>query len=296
MTQREGPGVVKIGWAQARGLVLQALEVNAWRKVEPAAELTRYRAQVDERLLAEPEDEARRDEIAAEQARLDREGDRPLCDINMEAEEALANWLGSWSLGDYGLAYDFLSAEHPARRGVSRAEFAALRRQWVDEAQPAALRLTMIREQEQRASVLWTPGAAPGRLGAGGRELEAFWSLTMRESPIGGQLPELPMGTLVSKSTGRHWFWTGHTLRRDPATNLWLVAASRDEGAQAQGLPVDELTKRVKEQREKAERTATEAQRQPEGPASFRGAALRDWRSDRGAALWRRADGAPAAG
>ncbi len=268
LTQRGGPGTVKIGWAQARGLVLQALEVNAWRKSEPSAELTRYRAQVDQRLLAEPEDEARRAEIAAEQARMEREGDRPLFDINLEAEETLANWLGAWSLGDYGLAYDLLSAEHSARQGKSRAEFIALRRQWADEAQPAALRLTVIREQEQRASALWTPSAAPGRLGTGGRDLEAFWSLTMRESPIGGQLPELPMGTLVSKATGRHWFWTGHTLRRDPASNLWLVAASRDEGAQAQGVPVDELAKRVKELREKAERTATEAQRQPEGPAT----------------------------
>lgn len=283
MTQREGPSVAKIGWAQARGLILQALDVNAWRKTEPAADLTRFRAQVDERLLAEPEDEARRDEIAAEQARIEREGDRPLFDINLEAEEALANWLGAWSLGDYGLAYDLLSADHPARRGTSREEFIALRRQWADEAEPAALRLTVIREQEQRASVLWTPGAAPGRLGTGGRELEAFWSLTLRESPIGGQLPELPMGTLVSKSTGRHWFWTSHTLRRDPASNLWLIANSRDEGAQAQGVPVEELTKRVKELREKAERTASEAQRQPEGPATSE--ALRAVTADLTAAL-----------
>jgi tetratricopeptide (TPR) repeat protein len=283
MTRRDGPSVVKIGWAQARGLVLQALEVNAWRNVEPAAELTRYRAQVDERLLAEPEDEARRAEITAEQARMEREGDRPLFDINLEAEETLANWIGAWSLGDYGLAYDLLSNDHPARRGKSRDEFIALRRQWADEAQPAALRLTLIREQEQRASVLWTPGAAPGRLGTSGHELEAFWSLTVQESQIGGQLPDLPMGTLISKATGRHWFWTGHTLRRDPASNLWLVANSRDEGAQAQGLPVDELTKRIKEMREKAERTATQAQSQPEGAATSE--ALRAVTGDLTAAL-----------
>jgi tetratricopeptide (TPR) repeat protein len=268
LTQRDGPGVVKIGWAQARGLVLQALAVNDWRKAAPAAEFTRFRAQLDERLLAEPANATRQEEVIAEQARMEREGDRPLFDINLEAEETLANWLGAWSLGDYGLSYDLLSADHSARRGVSRAEYVALRRQWAAEADPAALRLTVIREQEQRASALWTPSSAPGRLGTGGREIEAFWSMTLTESPIGGQLPELPMGTLISKSTGRHWFWTGHTLRRDPSSNLWLVAASRDEGAQSQGLPVEELTKRVKEQREKAERTATEAQSQPEGPAT----------------------------
>lgn len=283
LTQRQGPGVDKIGWAQARGLVLQALAVNTWRKAEPAATLTRFRAQVDQRLLDGPADEARRQEIVAETARMEREGDRPLCDINLEPEETLANWLGAWGLGDYGLAYDLLAADHPTRRGKSREEFIALRRQWADEAEPAALRLTLIRDQEQRASVLWTPGAAPGRLGAGGRELEAFWSLTLNESAVGGQLSELPMGTLVSKSTGRHWFWTGHTMRRDTASNLWLVAASRDEGAQAQGVPVEELTKRIKEMREKAERTASEAQAQPEGPAASN--ALRTVTGDLTAAL-----------
>jgi tetratricopeptide (TPR) repeat protein len=146
----------------------------------------------------------------------------------------------------------------------------ALRRQWAKEADPAALRLTVIREQEQRASALWTPNAAPGRLGTAGRDLEAFWSMTLNESPIGGQISELPMGSLVSKSTGRHWFWTGYTLRRDPASNLWLIASSRDEGAQSQALTVEELTQRVKTQREKAEQTAAQAQSQPnaESPRS----------------------------
>jgi tetratricopeptide (TPR) repeat protein len=74
-------------------------------------------------------------------------------------------------------------------------------------------------------------------------------------------------------------------MRRDVTSNLWLVATSRDEGAQAQGIPVEELTKRIKDQREKAERTAseTQAQAQPEGPAAA--AALRSVTGDLTVAL-----------
>ena len=258
------PPPVKVGWAQARELVAQALDVNAWRGVEPGGDFARMRAQIEARLLAEPADDALRAELAREQERFEREGDRPLCDINQEPDEAVANWLGAWSFGDYGLAYDLLASDHPTRQRQSRAEYIAQRRQWADEAHPAELRLTVIREQEQRASVLWTPGAAPGRLGANAkRELEAFWSLTLTDSPLGGQLDELPMGTLISKTSGRHWFWTAYTMQRDIASDLWLIARQRDEGAQAQGLPVEELTKRIQELHDRAEKTAQSAPQDP---------------------------------
>ncbi|HEX8995985.1 MAG TPA: tetratricopeptide repeat protein [Ktedonobacterales bacterium] len=261
------PPPVKIGWAQARGLVLQALDVNSWRKTEPGGDFARYRAQVEERLLGEPEDDDLREDLRREEQRFAREGDRSLCDVNIEPDETLANWLGAWSFGDYGLAYDLLADDHPTRQRQSRAEFIALRRQWADEAHPAGLRLTLIREQEQRASVLWTPGAPTGGIGAGvKRDLEAFWSLTLTDSPLGGQLDELPMGTLISKVSGRHWFWTSHSMRRDITSNLWVIARQSDEGAQAQGLPVEELTKRVQELRTRAEQTAQSAPQDPNSP------------------------------
>lgn len=263
---KDMPTPVKIGWAQARALVEEALQVNTWRQTEPGGDFGRYRAQVEERLLAEPADDALRAELEHDRERLAREGDRALCDPAMEAEETLGNWLGGWSFGDYGLAYDLLASDHPTRQRQSRAEYIALRRQWADEAQPAALRLTVIREQEQRASALWTPGAAPGRIGANSRrELEAFWSLTLKETPIGGQLDELPMGTLISPSTGRHWFWTSATMQREPG-GLWLIARQQDEGAQAQAVPVEELTTRIKALREDAEKTAQSAPQDPNSP------------------------------
>ena len=261
---KDMPAPVKVDWAQARGLVLQALDVGEWRGAEPGGDFTRYRAQVEERLLDGPSDDQQREELRREDERFAREGDRPLCDFNLGPDETIANWLGAWSFGDYGLAYDLLANEHPTRRVQSRAEYVAQRRQWADEAHPAALRLTLIREQEQRASALWTPETAPGRLGAASkRDLEAFWSLTLTETPLGGQLDELPMGTLISKSTGRHWFWSGYSMQRDVATNLWLIARQRDEGAQAQGLPVEDLTKRVGELRQRAEQTAQAAPKDP---------------------------------
>ncbi len=261
------PPPIKLGWAQARGLVAQALDVNTWRGSEPGGDFARYRSQIEERLLAEPTDDELCEDLRREEARFAREGDRPLCDFNLGPDETVANWLGAWSFGDYGLAYDLLTDDHPARQRQSRAEYIAQLRQWADEAHPAALRLALIREQEQRASVLWTPSAAPGRLDAGvKRDLEAFWSLTLTESPLGGQLDELAMGTLISKSSGRHWFWTGYSLQRDIATNLWLIAKQRDEGAQAQGLPVEELTKRVDEARQHAEQLAQSAQNAAQNP------------------------------
>lgn len=283
--QTEGmPPPVKVSWAQARGLVAQGLDVAAWRGSALPADFERYRAQVEERLLAEPTDDAQRAELLTEEERFNREGDRPLCAINQEPDETLANWLGAWSFGDYGLAYDLLSSEHPAHKAHPRVEFVSIRRAWADEAHPAALRLTLIREQQQRASALWTPNAAPGRLGATHKQdLEAFWSLELTDSPLGGQIEELPMGTLVSKSSGRHWFWTAATLQRDIATNLWLISAQRDEGAQAQGVPVEELSKRIREARERAEQTAKSAPQEIDAAKSIE--ALREVTGELTAAL-----------
>ncbi len=248
---------VKVNWAQARRFILDALDVNAWRKTEPAVEFTRRRSLFEARLLEEPADDERRAAIADERERLQREGDRIFVTPNLEADEMLANWLGAWSFGDYGLAYDLLAADNPMRRKETRADYIAVRRQWADEAKPASLRLTLIREQERRASALWTPTAAGGPNLSGRKEMEAFWSLIVNDSPIGGQLDELPMGTLISKETSRHWYWTAYTMQRDRATADWLIVSQRDEGAASQGLTVEELQKRITEARETAEKLAS---------------------------------------
>lgn len=258
----------QITWAGARRLLQEALEVNTWREVEPAEEFQQHRALLDERLLAEPaeDEEEARAAIADEEARFAREGDRPLIRTDLEAEETLANWLGAWCFGDYGLAWDLLSNDNPLRRGATREDFISLRRQWANEADPGALRLTLIREQQQRASALWVPGAAGKLAGSTGKELEAFWSLSLHESPLAGQLDEAPMATLTSPETGRHWYWTAYSVARDTSSGLWVIGRMRDEGAASQTLTVDELQKRIKELKDSAEQTAQNIVPNPRDP------------------------------
>lgn len=260
---RKGDGtervsLVSLTWAQARHLVAEALAVNEWRGTVPT-ELSPHRAQVEARLLAEPEDDETRAAIEAEEARFAREGDRPYMTADMEPDEMLANWIGGWSFGDYGLVYDLFADEHPLRRAQTRNDFIALRRRWADEAKPVALRLGLLREQARRASALWVPGAAGSLAASTNHEYEAFWSLALTESQLGGQLDELPMATLASKETGRHWFWTGYTVARDRASAMWLIARQRDEGAASQGLSIEELQQRIKEARNQAEEAAKTA-------------------------------------
>ncbi len=253
---------VPVTWAQARRLVLEALAVNDWRGREPVAEFKQQRAMLDKRLLGEPSDEEAQQAVRQEDERAAHEGDRPYLATDLEPDETVANWIGAWSFGDYGLAYDLLADDNPIRRKESRADYIALRRQWADEAKPAAMRLTLVREQEQRASGLWVPGAA-GALPGANRDVEAFWSLSLDDTPLAGQIDEMPMATMQSPTTGRHWFWTGYTLARDRTYGIWQITRVRDEGRQSQGLPIEELQKRIAEARQTAERIVREAPERP---------------------------------
>lgn len=255
---------VPITWAQARHLIEEALSVNAWRKVEPAQEFREHREHLDARLLGEPSDEEQRAAIAAEEARVAREGDRQFITTDMQVEETLANWLGAWSFGDYALAYDLLHDDAPLRRAAPRDEYVSVRRQWADEAEPAALRLAVVREQTKRASVLIVPGGAGGSLG--GKDEEAFWSLVLKDSPLGGAVEELPMATLIGPESSRHWYWTAYTMQRERAYGLWCIARIRDEGAAAQAQTVDELQKRIEETHQAAEAAAASAPQDPRSP------------------------------
>ncbi len=246
--------LVPVTWAQARRLVLEALDVNEWRGTQPHSDFQRHRALIAPRLLDVPDDADARAEVEAEEARAATEGDRFLISGELESDEVALNWLGSWSFGDFALAYDLLANDHATRQKEGRAAYIALRRQWAKEAEPSGLRVALVREQERRASALWVPGAA-GVIGAGERkDVEVFWSLVLREVEMGGQLDELPLATITSKETGRHWYWTGYTLARDRASGLWLITRSRDEGATSQALTVEELQKRVAEAHETVQR------------------------------------------
>lgn len=259
--QKDTP-VVSVSAAEVRRLLLEALDNAAWRGSELDPEFELHRVQVEERLLAQPEGEAEPPIT---------EGDRAYIDGDQEPDEVAANWIGAWSFGDFGLAYDLLADDHPIRRKESRAEYIALRRQWAKEAEPSGLRLTLVREQAQRASALWVPGSAGTITSGERRDVEAFWSLALTDSPLGGQLDELPMATLTSPETGRHWYWTAYTLNRDRRSGLWLISRSRDEGAASQALKIEELQQRVREAHETVEKIT---QQEPPDPRSEQAADL----------------------
>jgi len=254
--------VVPVTWAQARRLVHEALAANEWRGEAPNPEFQRHRREIDARLLADPQMPERQAEMAEEAEQYGAEGDRRYIAKDLEPEEVVANWIGAWSFGDYGLTYDLLADDHSIRKQQTRDEYIALRRQWTDEAKPGGLRMTVVREQAQRASALWVPGAA-GAIGGERKEVEVFWSLVLHESPLGGQIDELPMGTLTSVETGRHWFWTGYTLAHDRAAGLWLMSRTRDEGATSQALTVEELQRRIQEAHETVEQITRQAPPDP---------------------------------
>lgn len=257
--------VIPVTWAEARRLVHEALSVNDWSGAAPSAEFQRHRAAIEARLLAAPTRDDLIAEVEADARQAEHEGDRRYVAADLEPDEVIANWIGAWSFGDFGLAYDLLADDHPIRRKETREEYIALRRQWAREADPGTLRLTLVREQQQRASALWIP-AAGGTVTAGSRkEFEAFWSLVLHDSQIGGQLDELPLATLTSQETGRHWYWTGYTMERDRAAGLWLIGRSRDEGAVSQALGIEELQKRIQDAHDAVEKIT---QQQPPDPRS----------------------------
>src|SRR5262249_20351810 len=93
--------------------------------------------------------------------------------------------------------------------------------------------------------------------------MEAFWSLIVHEVASGGQLDELPLATLASKETGRHWYWTGYTLARDPRLGLWCISRSRDEGAASQALGIEEIQQRISEAHKTVEAITAQPAPQP---------------------------------
>src|SRR5579871_1724949 len=232
--------------AQARQLILEALEINTWRKTSLPDAYKRHYATIRDLLLNASIPEAEKQDVL-------REGDRPWIARSLESEELVANALGAWSFGDYGLFYDLLADEHSSRRAQTRAEFVQLRRQWADEAEPAGLRVLLLREQQagQLQSSLWVP---TGIRTGGHKDVEMFWSMLLKDSPLGGQMEELPMATIINRDTGRHWYWTAYSLVQQEG--VWRISRQRDEGLLAQGVPIPDLQQRVKDKTEEATQIA----------------------------------------
>jgi tetratricopeptide (TPR) repeat protein len=221
---------VPVSLPQVRALIEATLDQGEWHKAtQPAAwnDISRVLLRRIQRDDVEPDSSV----------------ERLLIDPDAEAEETLVNFWGSWSFGDYGLAYDLLSDRHALREQQTRADFIALRRQWHDEAQPARIQIGAIAPQTSEQGGIWLPGTANA---SGNRQNFAlFWSLEFQESPLAGQIPEMPMATMTNPDTLRHWFWVGVTMERDAIRGGWKLGRIRDEALAVQAQPVEELVQRA---------------------------------------------------
>lgn len=220
--------------AEAKRLLEEALSVNTWRNIPPPKEYLQ-RQQLITTLILEANDLGE---------------DRGQTFINPELTEAEVplNFIGSWSVGDYGLAYDLLADGSSLREGLTRAEWVERRRSWFDEAHPTRMELGFVHEREQSQSALWLPTSITSSRQSTRKEIELGWSIEFTETPSGSTLPEMPLGTALNKTTDRYWFWTIYTVVREK--NVWRVQSMSDEGARVQSFSIDELQKRIKEYEE----------------------------------------------
>ncbi|HLX40622.1 MAG TPA: tetratricopeptide repeat protein, partial [Ktedonobacteraceae bacterium] len=211
--------------AEGRRLIKEALEVNQWRRTTPHEEYRHHLPTVRQLILN------------AENVGVDR-GDT-FINPNLEPDELSATFIGAWALGDYGLTYDMLTRDSSLKEGASRPEWIEHHHAWASEAKPSLFELTFVREREVSKPVLWVPNAFGAGRSSTRREIEVGWSLELHDTPLSGTLREMPLGTAVYKETGRHWFWTSYTVAQEDGK--WRIQSMTDDGAHAQGLPIEEL-------------------------------------------------------
>lgn len=226
--------VVDCTLAEGRRLIEEALSVNKWRGTSPSKDYRNNEPLVKQLIFSAIE--------------VGEDRDKDFIDPRLEPTEVAINFIGGWTMGDYGLDYDLLSSNSPLREGLSREEWIKLHRDWHDEAHPVRLELGFVHEQaEQPQSTLWLPSSITSTRTAAQKTLEIGWSLELTDTPLSGTLHEMPMGTAVNKETGRHWFWTNFTLIREKhEQEVWRIQNISDEGRAVQGLSTTELQKRIK--------------------------------------------------
>ncbi len=162
---------------------------------------------------------------------------------NLGPMDVVINFVEEWVDGNFDTAYDLLASDSSVREDLSVDEWVERRDAWLDEANPDELQPNYIRVRDSQKSGLWLPfgvGSSSNR-----KEVEAYWSIEMEETPLSDTLPELPQATAVYQETGRHWFWASYTLVQEQ--DEWRIQSITDEGTNARNLSIDELQKRIQE-------------------------------------------------
>jgi tetratricopeptide (TPR) repeat protein len=215
--------------SEGRRLIQEALSVNAWRGTTPFKEYRHNLPTVEQLVLHAPD--------------LDEDRGKTFINPDLEPDEVVGDFIGAWTMGDFGLCFDLLISDSPLNEGLSRDEWIDLRRKWANEANPSSYEPSFLRERERSQESIWLPTLALSDRISTRREVEIGWSLELTNTPISGTLPEMPMGTAVYKETGRHWFWTSYTLVKEE--EAWRIQRMKDDGASAQGLSIAELQQQL---------------------------------------------------
>jgi len=236
--------------AKAKRLIQEALDVNKKMHTSPYRDYRLNVSLVNQLILEAPDiGEEEPDEIDAEHEEADEEGEETLDLTQLTPTDVIVNFVEAWVDGDYELAYDLLAINSPLREGLSQEDWAARRDKWAEEAQPDWLRPSFVREHENPASGLWLPNALKRRPSAT-QELEAGWSVELKDTAFVEALPELTPPTLVFQETGRHWFWITYSIVREE--DRWCIHSVADEGNRLRALTTAQIKKRINDMENEA--------------------------------------------
>jgi cytochrome c-type biogenesis protein CcmH/NrfG len=229
--------------AQARSLILEALDVNKRNGTQPHKDYRVNSSLVHQLILEAPGLE----EAYTEEYFEPEEEDEDEIDLHdLTPNEVVVNFVEFWVNGDFELAYELLSVNSTLREGLSKDDWVERRETWFDEVDPGELKPDFIHEREARESKIWLPGLVSAKRSATHKEFEVGWSIELEETPLTYTLPEVPQPTAIYEETQRHWFWTSYTLVQEE--NEWRIQSMTDEAAIALTLPIEELQKRILKQ------------------------------------------------
>jgi tetratricopeptide (TPR) repeat protein len=229
--------------AQARRLILEALDVNKRNGTQPHKDYRLNSSLVNQLILEAPGLE---EDDLEEEAEPEEEDEDTIDLHGLSPSGVVINFVEFWVNGDYDLAYELLSANSTLREGLSKDDWIERRDAWFDEVDPGELKTDFIHEREPQESRIWLPGLVSARRSATRKEFEVGWSIELEETPLTYTLPEVPQPTAVYDETQRHWFWTSYTLVQEE--NEWRIQSLTDEAAIALTLPIEELQKRIERQ------------------------------------------------
>jgi len=232
--------------AKAKRLLQEALDVHQKTHTTPHLDYRLNTALVNRLILEAPDSGEEEPEESDEE---DGEEAETVDLTQLTPIEVIVNFVEAWGEEDYALAYDLLASNSPLREGLSQEDWVERREKWAEEAQPDWLRPGFAREHESPASGLWLPNALKRRSSTT-QELEAGWSVELKDTAFVEALPELTSPTLVFQETGRHWFWITYSIVKEE--DRWCIHSIADEGNRLRSLPTAQIKKRINDMENEA--------------------------------------------